>query len=85
MYVLARDGVLRMTAIAQEKRFNCASVQSPVVNADGTVTFYIYTPESHNFRGLFVCCECLSDDHFPSIVDVDTFLCWLSNELTAID
>ena len=41
MYVLARDGVLRMTAIAQEKRFNCASVQSPVVNADCTVTFYI--------------------------------------------
>ena len=35
-----------MTALAQEKLFNSASVQSPVVNADGTVTFNLFAPKA---------------------------------------
>ena len=31
---------------AQEKLFNSASVQSPVVNSDGTVTFNLYAPKA---------------------------------------
>ena len=31
---------------AQEKLFNSASVQSPVVNKDGTVTFNLYAPKA---------------------------------------
>ena len=31
---------------AQEKLFNSASVQSPVVNQDGTVTFNLYAPKA---------------------------------------
>ena len=34
------------TANAQEKLFNQASVQSPVINNDGTVTFNIYAPKA---------------------------------------
>ncbi|MBR5393030.1 MAG: esterase [Prevotella sp.] len=33
-------------ATAQERLFNSASVQSPVVNADGTVTFNLYAPKA---------------------------------------
>ncbi|MBQ9222723.1 MAG: esterase, partial [Prevotella sp.] len=33
-------------AQAQEKLFNSASVQSPVVNKDGTVTFNLYAPKA---------------------------------------
>ena len=33
-------------ASAQEKLFNSASVQSPVVNKDGTVTFILYAPKA---------------------------------------
>ena len=33
-------------ASAQEKLFNSASVQSPVVNPDGTVTFNLYAPKA---------------------------------------
>ncbi|MCR5453465.1 MAG: esterase, partial [Bacteroidales bacterium] len=34
------------TAHAQEKLFNKASVESPVINADGTVTFNLYAPKA---------------------------------------
>ena len=33
-------------ASAQEKLFNSASVQSPVINKDGTVTFNLYAPKA---------------------------------------
>ena len=33
-------------ATTQERLFNSASVQSPVVNADGTVTFNLYAPKA---------------------------------------
>ena len=33
-------------ASAQEKLFNSASVQSPIVNDDGTVTFNLYAPKA---------------------------------------
>jgi enterochelin esterase family protein len=33
-------------ATAQERLFNSASVQSPVVNTDGTVTFNLYAPKA---------------------------------------
>ena len=33
-------------AQAQEKLFNSASVQSPVVNKDGTVTFNLFAPKA---------------------------------------
>ena len=35
-----------MSATAQEKLFNSANVQSPVVNADGTVTFNLFAPKA---------------------------------------
>ena len=35
-----------LTASAQEKLFNSASVQSPVINSDGTVTFNLYAPKA---------------------------------------
>ena len=38
--------VLCLGASAQEKLFNSASVQSPVVNPDGTVTFNIFAPKA---------------------------------------
>ena len=33
-------------ASAQEKLFNSASVQSPVINNDGTVTFNLFAPKA---------------------------------------
>ena len=33
-------------ASAQERLFNSASVQSPVINDDGTVTFNLYAPKA---------------------------------------
>ena len=33
-------------ASAQEKLFNSASVQSPVINSDGTVTFNLFAPKA---------------------------------------
>ncbi len=35
-----------VSALAQEKLFQSANVQSPVVNADGTVTFNIFAPKA---------------------------------------
>ena len=35
-----------LVASAQEKLFNSASVQSPVVNKDGTVTFNLFAPKA---------------------------------------
>ena len=35
-----------LSVSAQEKLFNSASVQSPVVNPDGTVTFNLYAPKA---------------------------------------
>jgi enterochelin esterase family protein len=43
---LALAAVCCLSASAQEKLFNSASVQSPVVNPDGTVTFSIYAPKA---------------------------------------
>ena len=34
------------SATAQEKLFNNANVQSPVVNPDGTVTFNLFAPKA---------------------------------------
>ena len=34
------------SGMAQEKLFNGSSVQSPVKNADGTVTFNLYAPQA---------------------------------------
>ncbi len=35
-----------VSAVAQEKLFQSANVQSPVVNADGTVTFNLFAPKA---------------------------------------
>ena len=43
---LALAAVCCIGASAQEKLFNSASVQSPVVNPDGTVTFNLYAPKA---------------------------------------
>ena len=43
---LALAAVCCLGAQAQEKLFNSASVQSPVVNADGTVTFNLFAPKA---------------------------------------
>ena len=43
---LALAAVCCLSAQAQEKLFNSASVQSPVINKDGTVTFNLYAPKA---------------------------------------
>ena len=43
---LALAAVCCLGASAQEKLFNSASVQSPVVNKDGTVTFNLFAPKA---------------------------------------
>ncbi len=43
---LAACAMLALTAQAQEKLFQRADVQSPVVHADGTVTFNVYAPKA---------------------------------------
>ena len=43
---LALAAVCCVGAQAQEKLFNSASVQSPVVNKDGTVTFNLFAPKA---------------------------------------
>ena len=43
---LALAAVCCLSASAQEKLFNSASVQSPVINKDGTVTFNLFAPKA---------------------------------------
>ena len=43
---LALAAMCCVGAQAQEKLFNSASVQSPVVNKDGTVTFNLFAPKA---------------------------------------
>ena len=44
--MMALAAVNCLGATAQEKLFNSASVQSPVVNPDGTVTFNLFAPKA---------------------------------------
>ena len=44
--VMALAASCCLGAWAQEKLFNSASVQSPVINKDGTVTFNLYAPKA---------------------------------------
>ena len=43
---IAFCAICAVSAVAQEKLFQSANVQSPVVNADGTVTFNIIAPKA---------------------------------------
>jgi enterochelin esterase family protein len=43
---IAFCAICAVSAVAQEKLFQSANVQSPVVNADGTVTFNIFAPKA---------------------------------------
>ena len=43
---IALCAICAVSAVAQEKLFQSANVQSPVVNADGTVTFNIFAPKA---------------------------------------
>ena len=43
---LALAAVCCISASAQEKLFQRANVQSPVINKDGTVTFNIFAPKA---------------------------------------
>ena len=43
---IALCAICAVSAVAQEKLFQSANVQSPVVNADGTVTFNIIAPKA---------------------------------------
>ena len=43
---LALAAICCLSGSAQEKLFNSASVQSPVINANGTVTFNLYAPKA---------------------------------------
>ena len=43
---LALAAVCCLSASAQEKLFQSANVQSPVINGDGTVTFNIFAPKA---------------------------------------
>jgi len=45
-FAIAFCALCAVTALAQEKLFQSANVQSPVVNADGTVTFNIFAPKA---------------------------------------
>ena len=44
--MMALAAMCCMSATAQEKLFNNANVQSPVVNPDGTVTFNLFAPKA---------------------------------------
>ena len=46
MITFALAAMCCLGAQAQEKLFNSASVQSPVVNKDGTVTFNLFAPKA---------------------------------------
>ena len=46
MMILALSAACCLSASAQEKLFNSASVQSPIVNPNGTVTFNLYAPKA---------------------------------------
>jgi len=43
---IALCAIYAVSAVAQEKLFQGANVQSPVVNADGTVTFNLFAPKA---------------------------------------
>ena len=43
---IALCAICAVSAVAQEKLFQSANVRSPVVNADGTVTFNIFAPKA---------------------------------------
>ena len=43
---IAFCAICAVAAVAQEKLFQSANVQSPVVNADGTVTFNLFAPKA---------------------------------------
>ena len=43
---IALCAICAVSAVAQEKLFQGANVQSPVVNADGTVTFNLFAPKA---------------------------------------
>ena len=43
---IALCALCAVSASAQEKLFQSANVQSPVVNADGTVTFNVFAPKA---------------------------------------
>ena len=45
-FAIAFCAICAVSALAQEKLFQSANVQSPVVNADGTVTFNIFAPKA---------------------------------------
>ena len=47
------------SGMAQEKLFNGSSVQSPVKNADGTVTFNLYAPQARQVS--------VSGDFLPTV------------------
>ena len=44
--MMALAAVCCLGATAQEKLFNSANVQSPVINPDGTVTFNLFAPKA---------------------------------------
>ena len=44
--MMALAAMCCVSATAQEKLFNSANVQSPVVNPDGTVTFNLFAPKA---------------------------------------
>ena len=46
MITFALAAICCLGAQAQEKLFNSASVQSPVINKDGTVTFNLFAPKA---------------------------------------
>ena len=44
--IITALAIVCLGASAQEKLFNSASVQSPIINKDGTVTFNLYAPKA---------------------------------------
>ena len=63
---LALAAICCLGAQAQEKLFNSASVQSPVINKDGTVTFNLFTscPPS---RSTFLAMASMMPQAWPSL------------------
>ena len=57
MITFALAAMCCLGAQAQEKLFNSASVQSPVINKDGTVTFNLFAPKAVACRGQERCLE----------------------------
>ncbi|MCQ2975291.1 MAG: esterase [Bacteroidales bacterium] len=65
---LSMSLMISLSSIAQEKLFNSSSIQSPINNGDGTVTFQFYAPNAQKVEvtGDFLPQQKIEDSNFGS-------------------